>query len=552
MRINSSLLLDAYEQSYAFVHEQQEMMGRFDPVEQAFEDKKSKADAVVMIYGVYNAGKSTLINALLGQEVAATDDIPLTDRVTAYAWGPYSILDTPGVDAPINHENVTREQLLKADAVIFVVDPVGTAEESRTLEVMMDLVQEGKQVFVVFNEKKPLPDEDYITLKDQTRARLQHMAGTRGLVNVLKDIPMVKVNAKRAFQGHLKEQPKLLELSGFPAFEKLLRGFLLNISADDIYGRLKLALAEFLQEYVQLLQNGSQSAAGKKYDRLLRDIGLEKSRLTQNMQREVTRQRQSIHDKCRMYIRSSPQDCQPRIEQLLQLAGEDICALLSHEMQAFIAKMEDEVEQVQAAIPRIEHQTTSIPMPTLEQGGADGAAGEGVPSQRGTAGVDASALKDAAQQIGALAKPDHIVSGLKVVKDVMPSLMKGIGIKTMEKWATLLTTKWIPYVGLVVTAGQLLYGLFAGDPEEAALRKQNEEQERVKERAVQQIDDIAGEISDGFESSIRELIKKETEVFFANVAEQVEILRKGFNEAEQASSKRLERLLAIQQSVAEA
>lgn len=40
--------------------------------------------AQVMLYGAYNAGKSTLVNALLGQEKAPVRDIPTTFQVDRY------------------------------------------------------------------------------------------------------------------------------------------------------------------------------------------------------------------------------------------------------------------------------------------------------------------------------------------------------------------------------------------------------------------------------------------------------------------------------------
>lgn len=156
MKINSTQLINAYEQARNFAATTPESAAPFIPIELIFEEKKRKPDACIMVYGVYNAGKSTLINVLLGREEAAMDDIPLTDRVTAYAWENYSILDTPGVDAPIAHEDVTKSQMLKADVVIFVVDPLGTVEEAKTLEVLVDLLAEHKQVFMVFNDKKGL------------------------------------------------------------------------------------------------------------------------------------------------------------------------------------------------------------------------------------------------------------------------------------------------------------------------------------------------------------------------------------------------------------
>ena len=61
----------------------------------------------VMVYGIYNSGKSTLINALCKEEVAEMADRPMTDQITEYDKGDYYLVDSPGVDAPIQHEIVT-------------------------------------------------------------------------------------------------------------------------------------------------------------------------------------------------------------------------------------------------------------------------------------------------------------------------------------------------------------------------------------------------------------------------------------------------------------
>ena len=64
MKINSTQLLGAYEQARTFTEIDAEVAAEFVSIEQIFEEKKLKPDACVMVYGVYNAGKSTLINAI--------------------------------------------------------------------------------------------------------------------------------------------------------------------------------------------------------------------------------------------------------------------------------------------------------------------------------------------------------------------------------------------------------------------------------------------------------------------------------------------------------
>lgn len=547
-KINPTQLLSAYEATRVFSHEDSSMAEDFLPIEKAFEDKKSNPDASIMIYGVYNAGKSTLINVLLGREEAAVDDIPKTAQVTAYQWGLYNILDTPGVDAPIEHEKVTNEQMLKADAVIFVVNPVGTAEEVKTLSVLMDLLKANKKVFLVFNEKTPISEEDFIKLKNQTRERLQQMAKESGLEceldAVLKKIPIIKINAKRALQGYLKKKPNFIELSGYPIFEKQLKEFLQSISPDDIYSRLKNQLVEFLNNYVVILNSRSISEITKKYDEMLCSVGIEKTKLCQNLDRELSRQKINIYEKSKVLIQSSPENCQPQIEKLLENSGQDFSNNLNAKLLVFVDSVQNEIKELEAVLPNTAPTGMPVTVPVLE------AIPEQTDPQDSTikeSKINPTLIKGTVDQITALARPEHIVESLKLIKSTLPSLMKGIGPKTMEKWASVAMAKWIPHVGTAISVASVLFSIFSGDSEEKFLQEQNEKQKREKERALQQMDDLAKEISEGFETSIKEIIEIEINNFFAGIFKQIDILRQGFSKAEQTNSRQLEKLLEIQQ-----
>ena len=180
-------------------------------------EKRASPNASIMIYGVYNAGKSTLINALLGAERAKVADRPETDSVSRYPWREFEILDTPGIDAPISHEEVTREQLHAADVVIFVVNPLGVIEEAKTLSTLLDLVAHEKKIVLVLNSKNHLEPMVAERLKDELRQRLQEMAQVRGMQSVLQAIPILEVNAKSALKAKLDGKENLLARSGLPA-----------------------------------------------------------------------------------------------------------------------------------------------------------------------------------------------------------------------------------------------------------------------------------------------------------------------------------------------
>ncbi len=108
-----------------------------------------------MVYGTYNAGKSTLLNALFGQdEMAKTGDAPETFKVTEYKYNGYTLYDTPGINAPIEHELITEEHLKKSELILFVLSNDGSFEERFVYEKIANVVKMGKPILIVVNNKK--------------------------------------------------------------------------------------------------------------------------------------------------------------------------------------------------------------------------------------------------------------------------------------------------------------------------------------------------------------------------------------------------------------
>jgi tRNA U34 5-carboxymethylaminomethyl modifying GTPase MnmE/TrmE len=108
----------------------------------------------VMLLGAYNAGKSTVVNLLLGEVQARIGDIPTTDVVDAYPWGGHVLLDTPGVNAPIEHEQVSNQALERTDLVLFVIRQEDQDSEN-IIGRLLDLVAQGRPVFVLLNHDDP-------------------------------------------------------------------------------------------------------------------------------------------------------------------------------------------------------------------------------------------------------------------------------------------------------------------------------------------------------------------------------------------------------------
>jgi GTP-binding protein Era len=97
-----------------------------------FGEEKPVRSGMVAIVGPPNAGKSTLMNGLLGQKISIVSSKPQTtrNRIAGILNGPeYQIvlLDTPGLHKarePLNQEmvGIALDSLREVDAVIYVVD----------------------------------------------------------------------------------------------------------------------------------------------------------------------------------------------------------------------------------------------------------------------------------------------------------------------------------------------------------------------------------------------------------------------------------------------
>ncbi len=115
---------------------------------------------IIALIGKRNAGKSSLINALTGQEIAIVSEVPgtTTDPVDKHyellPLGPVTFYDTAGVDdsGELGQKRVkaTRKILYRADIVIFVND--GESFDASELE-MLERIQEMEiPMVVVFNK----------------------------------------------------------------------------------------------------------------------------------------------------------------------------------------------------------------------------------------------------------------------------------------------------------------------------------------------------------------------------------------------------------------
>lgn len=115
----------------------------------------------VAIIGAPNAGKSTLLNGLLGQKLAITSPKPQTTRnrilgILNHKKTQICLLDTPGIFAPRGRLDramvgVAWQSLQDADVVLVIVDVV-RGLDPKTRQIIQQLQQDKRQAVLVLNK----------------------------------------------------------------------------------------------------------------------------------------------------------------------------------------------------------------------------------------------------------------------------------------------------------------------------------------------------------------------------------------------------------------
>jgi len=245
------------------------------------DDRKRVADVVrdlremfflVVIIGEFNAGKSTFVNALLGEDVLPTGITPTTEMIELIRHSPtanlkpitrdesirewshpntggdgVAIVDTPGTGSVFQrHEKVAKDFLHRSDLVIFLLSAKRAFAETERL--YMEMAKNfGKKMILVVNQIDLLQPNEQAQVRRFIEQQVKEYLGISPLIFM--------VSAKQAL-AHAKNPIPNGEAGSMDAVKAHLRGELAQASPARQKLLAQLTTAEkLIQKYHDQLRS---------------------------------------------------------------------------------------------------------------------------------------------------------------------------------------------------------------------------------------------------------------------------------------------------------
>jgi small GTP-binding protein len=226
---------------------------------------------LLVVVGEFNAGKSAMINALLGERILPEGVTPTTRRVTLIKWGEQAgeqvldqsyavfthplpllgelnIVDTPGTNAVLRqHERLTEEFVPRSDLVLFVTSADRPMTESERL--FLERIRAwGKKVVMVLNKTDILPDQ--VSQSEVRDFVLQYATKELGFMP-----EFYPISARLAQESRSQQDPNLREQAYQASGMDALVDYIQNTLDDTSRLRLKftspLGVAEHIVNQTQ-------------------------------------------------------------------------------------------------------------------------------------------------------------------------------------------------------------------------------------------------------------------------------------------------------------
>lgn len=461
--------------------------------------------ARIMLYGMYSHGKSTLINAILGREAAQMGKPPTTGELDDYEWseGHCILRDTPGIQAKKLHTRLADESLRECALVAFVVES-GAIEESIVWDTLARMLKQRQKVCVIvndFDECRHRP-ELLERLKEKLRRHLQDAAHREDFNgDIVAQTPILIANAKQALKGRLEHKERLVEDAGLPEVEQTLIRLASSLEMADVLNTLKRAL-------LQCITNCKQQLARNDQKNLLADAEMQLAAIRGERNRAYDRIGQALDDKLSALghrlsdLYESGADAEhlkAGLQSLIQTLIDDLGPFIEAETGHAAREIENICLEYDSARERLLEET-DLSATSMQQ------ALELVQSidwKTLLGGID---LKSCAK--------DLVVTVLKQCKGWLPDLFKGVGLKTMSRWAETVVSA----LGVAASLAMVFYQVY----DDYQVQREAENRARRKAEAIRNaVHDTQAHLRKAILSAVDQIFKESFDKLIAELSQKI-------------------------------
>ncbi len=196
---------------------QKVLLNRSQEIQANFE----RQELQVAVFGTGSAGKTSLVNALIGQMVGnveatmGTTQTGQTYRLKLKGVNRQILItDTPGIleagEAGIQRDRLARQLATNADLLIFVVDNDLRQSE---YDPLCELAEIGKRSLLVFNKIDVYPDTDQQLIGDRLKEKVQHLITPQDVVLVCANPQPVELEDGEIFTPEPDVMPLVKRLA---------------------------------------------------------------------------------------------------------------------------------------------------------------------------------------------------------------------------------------------------------------------------------------------------------------------------------------------------
>jgi len=321
---------------------------------------------LLVVVGEFNSGKSTFINALLGERVLAEGPTPTTTDISCLKYGPHlsrknqghfaeityplpllrhlNIVDTPGTNSIIRkHHQLTLDFIPRADLVLFVlsVDRPLTESERALLEIISQQWQ--RKVLFLLNKIDTLAPSELDPILSYLQQESERLFGF---------VPTIfPLSAREAFRAKSTQDSSLLEKSRFSALEDYIYHTLNETQRIQLKllnplraaQRMAAASADHLRHHLAFLDQDLQKIdqVQQQLRQAEADLGESYGRYLLQIQNTFLHLRQQAHDFIDQTIRLNHLRSLTSPDRLQQMFNEQVVREASERVEQTLTEASD-------------------------------------------------------------------------------------------------------------------------------------------------------------------------------------------------------------------